>query len=70
MAPKPRGYNLAGYLVPGAAIATAGAALVMIVGRRRAAVAAAGGAGAPPAGVPASAEEMERLRRALDEVED
>ena len=70
MAPKPKGFNLAGYLVPGAAIATAGAALVMIVGRRRAAVAAAGGAGTPPAGVPASAEEMERLRRALDEVED
>jgi cytochrome c-type biogenesis protein CcmH len=70
MAPKPKGFNLAGYLVPGAAIATAGAALVMIIGRRRAAVAVAGGAGAVPADVPASAEEMERLRRALDEVED
>jgi cytochrome c-type biogenesis protein CcmH len=70
MAPKPKGFNLAGYLVPGAAIATAGAALMMIIGRRRAAVAVAGGAGAAPAGEPASAVEMERLRRALSEVED
>jgi cytochrome c-type biogenesis protein CcmH len=70
MAPKPRGFNLAGYLVPGAAIATAGAALVLLIGRRRTAVAAAGGAPAAPVQVQASPEEMERLRRALDEVDD
>jgi len=70
MAPKPRGFNLAGYLVPGAAIATAGTAVMLLIGRRRAAVAAVDGAPAAPAGVPASPEEMERLRRALDEVDD
>jgi len=69
MAPKPKGFNLAGYFVPGVAIATAGALLVLVIGRRRAAVAAAGGpAAATP--VQGSAEELERLRRALDDVED
>ena len=70
MAPKPKGFNLAGYLVPGAAIATAGAALVLVIGRRRAAVAAGQGSAEAPATVPASPEELERLRRALDEVQD
>jgi cytochrome c-type biogenesis protein CcmH len=70
MAPKPKGFNLAGYLVPGAAIATAGAAIVLVIGRRRAAVAAGQGPTAVPAGVPGSPEALERLRRALDEVED
>jgi len=69
MAPKPKGFNLAGYLVPGVAIATAGALVVLVIGRRRAAVAAAGGPAAATQ-VQASAEELERLRRALDEVED
>lgn len=69
MAPKPKGFNLAGYLVPGAAILTAGAALMMLIVRRRTAVAAT--APAPSAAPPsASAEEMERLRQALAEVED
>jgi cytochrome c-type biogenesis protein CcmH len=69
MAPKPKGFNLAGYLVPGAAILSAGAALTLLIVRRRTAVAAATPApsAAPPA---ASAEEMERLRQALAEVED
>ena len=36
MAPKPQGFNLAGYLVPGAAIAAAGAALMLLsAGGRR-----------------------------------
>jgi cytochrome c-type biogenesis protein CcmH len=70
MAPKPKGFNLAGYLVPGAAIATAGAALVMLIGRRRAAVAAAGSATTAPEPVQGSPEEMERLRVALSEVDD
>ncbi len=69
MAPKPKGFNLAGYLVPGAAIAGVGAALVMIIGRRRTAVTAAQ-AGAPQAELQATPEELERLRRALADVED
>jgi cytochrome c-type biogenesis protein CcmH len=82
MAPKPEGFNLWGYLLPGSAILVAGGALVLLLSRRRATVASAG-AGPPtapspaaerPAGgnaaTPASAEEMERLRRALAEVED
>jgi cytochrome c-type biogenesis protein CcmH len=70
MAPKAKGFNLAGYLVPGAAIAAAGAALVLLISRRRAAMspAAAGGLSAPQ--VQASPEELARLQRALDEVED
>ena len=82
MAPKAEGFNLWGYLLPGSAILVAGAALVAVLSRRRAAVA---GAGAPETREPqanvgrpepmstsasASPEEMERLRRALAEVED
>jgi cytochrome c-type biogenesis protein CcmH/NrfF len=68
MAPKPKGFNLAGYLVPGMTILSAAAALVMLIVRRRSAVAAAPTpSAAPPA---ASPEELERLRRALAEVED
>jgi cytochrome c-type biogenesis protein CcmH len=69
MAPKPKGFNLAGYLVPGATILSAGAALVMLIVRRRGVVAAAPGTpSATPSAV--SPEELERLRRALAEVED
>ncbi len=71
MAPKPEGFNLAGYLVPGAAIAAAGAALLALISRRRVAVASAGTTATPPAAGPsATPEELERLRRALSEVED
>ncbi|HET7600790.1 MAG TPA: cytochrome c-type biogenesis protein CcmH [Gemmatimonadales bacterium] len=72
MAPRPEGFNLAGYLVPGAAIAAGGAALLLVIGRRTHEVAAAAGAAgaAPPAGAPATPEELERLRRALETVED
>jgi cytochrome c-type biogenesis protein CcmH/NrfF len=71
MAPKPKGFNLAGYPVPGAVIAAAGAALVLLISRRRTATAtatAAGGGAVPP--VDASPEELARLERALEEVED
>ena len=73
MAPKPQGFNLAGYLLPGALIAAAGAGLVAFIGRRKAAVATAtseavvGTSGAAPS---ASPEELERLRTALAEIED
>jgi len=69
MAPKPKGFNLAGYLVPGVAIASAGAAVMMLIGRRRRVGLAGPSAVAPPA-PQATAEELERLRRALAEVED
>jgi cytochrome c-type biogenesis protein CcmH len=72
MAPKPRGLvNLAGYLLPGAAIAVAGAGLLLFISRRKAAVSAVPAAAQPvsdPA-ARASREELERLRRALDEIE-
>ena len=57
-------------MVPGAAIATAGAALVLLISRRRAALASPTieGVSAPP--VEASPDELARLQRALDEVED
>ena len=69
MAPKPRGFNLAGYLVPGVAITTAGGALAWLISRRRAVAALAGPSAQAPA-VQASDDEMDRLRRALEEVED
>jgi cytochrome c-type biogenesis protein CcmH len=71
MAPKPQGFNLWGYLLPGVAITGAAVALVSVL-RRREAVAGASPASqsAPAPEVPASAEEMERLRRALAEVDD
>jgi cytochrome c-type biogenesis protein CcmH len=72
MAPKPRGFNLAGYFLPGTIIAAAGAALVLFIGRRKAAVRATPAAVGPtsattPTGSPA---ELERLRRAMAEIED
>jgi cytochrome c-type biogenesis protein CcmH len=71
MAPKPRGFNLAGYFVPGAMIAAAGAGLVLFIGRRKAAVLATRSGAATPSSVPTrSHEELERLRRALAEIED
>jgi cytochrome c-type biogenesis protein CcmH len=74
MAPKPRGVlNLTGYLLPGALIAGAGAGLLLFIGRRKAAVAAAAAAptqAAPAPTVAASADEIDRLNRALAEIED
>lgn len=82
MAPKPEGFNLWGYLLPGSAIVLAGGALVAFISRRRLAVAETAGRAAPgptlsatsapepPRPVNATPEEMERLRRALAEVED
>lgn len=69
MAPKPRGFNLAGYLLPGALIAAAGSALLLFIGRRKTEVALADSAG-DTAVVRASPEELERLRQALADIED
>ena len=74
MAPKPEGViNLTGYLLPGALIAGAGAGLALFITRRKAAVAAAVSASpAPPSpmGAHVSPEELDRLRRALADIED
>jgi hypothetical protein len=73
MAPKPEGFNLWGYLLPGSAILVAGGALVAFISRRKVAVAEAAVAypGPRPASTgTATPEEVERLRRALAEVED
>lgn len=72
MAPRPEGFNLAGYVVPGAAILTVGGIVAWVIRRRmrRAAVAAAvdpaPGVTAVPAG---TAEELHRLERELAEME-
>ena len=72
MAPKPRGFNLAGYFLPGTIIAAAGAGLVLFIGRRKGAIrATAAGIGpTSPATPTSSPAELERLRRALAEIED
>jgi cytochrome c-type biogenesis protein CcmH len=71
MAPKPRGFNLAGYLLPAGLIAAAAAGLVVFIGRRKAAVSlATAGSSAPIAPVSATPEELDRLQRALADIED
>lgn len=73
MAPKPVGFNLAGYLVPGLAVLLAALVLAVVLLRRHRMAELAAPAPAvplPPDEVPASTEEMERLRRALSEVAD
>ncbi len=73
MAPPPRGFNLAGYLVPGAAVALAGTALAVVLvrrSRRMTFVAAAASTPEAPVSASPSAEDRERLRRALSRVQD
>ncbi len=67
MAPKPEGFNLAGYLVPGILITAAGGVLAWLIGRRRVVAATDGPAPLP---MEASGDELERLRRELEQVED
>ena len=67
MAPKAEGFNLAGYLLPGAAVLLAGGLLAVVLLRRSRAQAAL--PGEPAAAGPAPADEA-RLQRALAEVED
>jgi cytochrome c-type biogenesis protein CcmH len=68
MAPKPEGFNLAGYLLPGSLVAGAGALLTVVLLRRGRRAAQQVTPPAAPA-VPLAVED-ERLRRALAEVED
>ncbi len=67
MAPPARGFNLAGYLVPGLSIAAIGLALVAWLGRHRDIAPVTVEANAPLAAP--DAEQLQRLRRALDDVE-
>ena len=74
MAPKPEGFNLVGYFLPGVAVLLAGAGL-LIWFRHRRIVPADGPTGpgsgpVPPAAPDATPEDLERLRRALSEVQD
>lgn len=73
MAPPPRGFNLAGYLVPGGVVALAASALTVMLlrrSRRAAAVAQAATFPAVSTSSDASPEDRERLRRALSRVQD
>ena len=67
MAPIPRGFNLAGYLVPGVAVTLAGATIAFFLLRRSRRLASASPA---PARDPANPEDGERLRRELSRVQD
>ena len=68
MAPVASGFNLAGYLVPGLVVTSVGLALVAWLSRRRVAVAAVSVSPmATP--LPPDPEALERLQRALDEVD-
>jgi cytochrome c-type biogenesis protein CcmH len=68
MSPPARGFNLAGYLVPGLLVAAVALVLAAWLSARRGrtALAVAEHAGAQP---PPDADQLERLRRALDDVE-
>jgi cytochrome c-type biogenesis protein CcmH len=74
MAPPAEGFNIAGYVVPGLVMLTGALGLAAWLTRRRQAVALAEGgaaATAPLDAMPApDAEQREKLRRALDDVED
>jgi cytochrome c-type biogenesis protein CcmH len=73
MAPKPEGFNLAGYLVPGILITLIGIALTWVLYRRQLNAGVAGTARAAGAVVPidegvvATADELERLQVAIRE---
>jgi cytochrome c-type biogenesis protein CcmH len=69
MAPKPEGFNLAGYLLPGALILSAGAALVLFISRRKETVARAAPGGTLIPETTATPEELERLKRELADVD-
>jgi cytochrome c-type biogenesis protein CcmH len=68
MAPKPEGFNLWGYLLPGVAIAAAAVTLAAVLRRREAVAGSIEPAPVPPA--TPTPEELEQLRRALEEVQD
>jgi cytochrome c-type biogenesis protein CcmH len=70
MAPPPEGFNLAGYLVPGAAVVVAGAVIALILLRRGRQSVPALESSSIPAGPAPSQADREKLRRALADVQD
>lgn len=70
MAPKPQGFNLWGYLLPGVVVGVAAVALAAVLRRRETVAAAAPHGREPLSSVSATAEELERLNKALEEVRD
>ncbi|HEY7026052.1 MAG TPA: cytochrome c-type biogenesis protein CcmH [Gemmatimonadales bacterium] len=69
MAPKPEGFNLAGYLVPGTLLLMGGALLTVLL-RRRMRVVAAERVTVPASSMPdATPEEVARLNRELADLE-
>lgn len=71
MAPPPKGFNLAGYLLPSVLVLTAGTVLAIVLLRRHRMIAATQVAATPASGGgQPSTEELERLERALEEVAD
>ena len=70
MAPPPEGFNLAGYLVPGAAVFVTGSLIGLVLLRRaRRAVQVPAVAAVPGVTLPTDAD-REKLRRALADVQD
>jgi cytochrome c-type biogenesis protein CcmH/NrfF len=68
MAPRPEGFNIAGYVFPGAAILLTGTALALYLNRRKQVAVAESPAVSKPlsiAPVNATPEELEELRRAV-----
>jgi cytochrome c-type biogenesis protein CcmH len=70
MAPPAEGFNLAGYLVPGAAVAAIGTLIAVVLLRRGRREMPVAGASAPAEGASRSAADEAKLRQALSEVED
>ncbi len=70
MAPPPEGFNLAGYLVPGAAVLVTGALIGLVLLRRGRQSVPSLVSSSIPAGPAPSQEDREKLRRALADVQD
>lgn len=70
MAPPPEGFNLAGYLVPGAAVLVAGALITVVLLRRGRHQVPSPATDSIPAGPAPSQADREKLRRALADVQD
>ncbi|MDQ5874059.1 MAG: cytochrome c-type biogenesis protein CcmH, partial [Actinomycetota bacterium] len=70
MAPPPEGFNLAGYLVPGAAVVAAGTLIAVVLLRRGRHQGPPPATDSIPAGPAPSQADREKLQRALADVQD